>query len=164
MSDISSYFEFSLGKNPWAERIEEVAALANEKLGVQLERRLRSEVDLGLDSRLAVKAQSIRVKAEGDRLVVDTRGQDEVLGGEQKEDRPDTMEDLFRMSDGVPNVDEMGRIYYKKVTFSSLFQEQQEKLQKQNIEQISTSTAQLHMPQAIKEAIAEVDLIHLGDK
>lgn len=166
MTDISSFFELNLGSDPWADRLEESVAEANQKLAAVVQRRIRQEVDFGIDKGLALKAQSVRVRAEGDRLVIDTKSQDEVLGdgnnGNNGNSKEESAVDLFSMGSGIPEVGSDGNLVYRKVSLNSLFQDQQDEIRAKQVEKIASSTAQMHMGSIVEESLAEVDRRHLG--
>jgi len=165
MTDISAYFELTLGSDPWAERVEEAVEVANQKLAGRIEQRLRQEVDLGVDKDLALKAQSIRVRAEGDRLVIDTESQGDVLGtGENTRRKEETATDLFTMGSGIPEVNPDGTLTYRKVSLDSIFRSQEDARKNANIERIAASTLQMHAGDVVEESLTEVDRRYLGRK
>jgi hypothetical protein len=138
----------------------EVEQVAMDTLAKELQMRLRTTIDPGINLRSAVRAQSIRVSAEGDRLVIDQEDQADILGDASEEkaggDNDVTnVEQLFEMGSGVPTIVN-GRLTYRTVTAEALFGDQKKLDQERVVEQAAADVIRNRTVDAFDEAMGTV--------
>ena len=149
----------------------EVDALARENLARRTQEALRSRIDPGISLRDARRAQAVRVRSEGDRLVIDQDDQADVLdaaSGMTKEEPDDTVastvEQLFETSSGVPKAvvgsDGQERLAFRSISIESLFGAQRQTTQDQAIEQSVTENLRTNIVDAYEDAVSEVGRRH----
>lgn len=145
------------------DRLEAVDQLTREKVAGRLQSALRTTVDVGVDLHAAVRAQKIRVVADESRFVVDSEDQGDVLLNEERELEPgdpnevDDVDELFKMSDGVPSVGKDGRLVYRSITPAALLGEQQREAREQQLEQTVTETIRNSFIESFEDAMQEID-------
>lgn len=144
---------------------EEIDALAKEKLSQKIQERLRGTFDDGRVGPEARRAQSIRVKAEGSRLVISEEAADEVLRGNAPRD-PTTkqksgVESLFQMSSGVPDFETMPdgtiRTVFRRISADSLFEAGEQETQDERVKSSISSTVQGHLVDAYEDAASDIE-------
>ena len=140
----------------------EVSELAMGTLAKEVQQRLRSTLDPGIGLQSAIRAQSVRVAAEGDQLVIDQEDQAEVLGGAPKEAEDEgadlevtNMEQLFEMGSGVPRVIN-GKLTYRTVSTDVMFGDQKRQEQERVVEQTTVDVMRTGLVDAFEDAIQTV--------
>ena len=144
------------------ENEEEVSELAMGTLAKEVQQRLRSTLDPGINLQSAVRAQSVRVTAEGDQLVIDQEDQADVLGGAPKEAEEEgsdlevtNVEQLFEMGSGVPKVVN-GKLTYRTVSTETLFGDQKRQEQERVVEQTTVDVLRTGLVDAYEDAIGTI--------
>jgi hypothetical protein len=138
-------------------RQEEVEERVRSKLAAQIQERLRTRLDPGIDLRSAKRAQAVRSVADGNRIVI--TGDDEDAK-ETSSIEANSVDDLFKLSSGVPEVytDEFGttQMVFRSIKMSSLLEVTQDD-QDKTVDQIVTDVLQLGMVDAIEDAMKDVE-------
>lgn len=170
MSGFNDWIFFSAKGSPALEHSDEVNTQARETLARDLQTRLRGRIDPGISSKAALRAQAIRVQAEGDRLVIDQEDQGAVLAASS--DMADTgdgqeatsIEDLFKLNSGVPDAvqgpDGETRLIFRTITLESLLGTQRANERDLLVEQTTTETLRAGIVGAIEEAVADAGRRH----
>lgn len=173
--------EAEVGFNDWIridpaqmtalDRFDEVDAIARENLAKELQTRLRTTIDPGISLRAAQRAQAVRVASEGNRLVIDSEDQAEVLGAssETVEEPSDpnivtNVDQLFELSSGVPSIVD-GKLVYRMISPSALLGKQQQENERDRIiEQTTTETLRINIADAFDDATRDVRNRNPGDR
>lgn len=162
-------------------RETEVDQLLKEGLAAQIQEKLRSRLDPGIDLRGAQAAQAVRSHADGGRIVIDQKGQDEVLAAADPGRRVRAgsqvnvtdLDDLFVLSSGVPEIevgaDGSRRMVFRRVSQASvqgkappgsaLSQDEQDHI----VDQVATEVFSLGVPEAHERATQEVNDTYIGE-
>jgi len=152
---------------------DDVEEEALKGLADSAQMRLRLKADQGVRQSTVREAQAIRVRAEGNRLVIDERSQDEVLSGPtskgeataEKESEVGTktqLEDLFVATALAPHADEDGNLVFRSINEEDLFgtQEWQDRMVDSTVTEVLTD----ELGAAIEAASDRVANQHPGDR
>lgn len=152
------------------DRFDEVDAAARERLAKDLQTRLRSTIDPGVNLKSAMRAQAVRVASEGDRLVIDSHDQAEVLGAsadmvddDQDDNEVTNVEQLFELGSGVPTVVD-GKLTYRTISPEALFGNLKSADTSRVVEQTTTETLRMGIADAFDEASRDVSNRNPGDR
>lgn len=169
-TDFNSIVNFNLKTSAAFDRSDEVDTIARDRLAGEMQRNIRTRVDPGISRKSATVAEAIKVKPEGNRFVIYSESQAEVLAAAsgqvsgRRADAAGGVEDLFKPSSGVPTAetrpDGSTGLVFKTIELSKLFQEQKEQEQQQMIEQAVTGTLRTGIVNAYEEAFREVAQRH----
>ncbi|MFQ5351812.1 MAG: hypothetical protein ACE5D3_01925 [Candidatus Binatia bacterium] len=161
------FIEIVPGPSVGIDRHGEVTDLARERLARSVQMRLRGSVDFGVDRRAAQRAQAIRVAAEGERLVIREEDQAAVLGAAagsaSNSHEPETIDDLFEPSSGVPKLSN-GSLLFRTVSAKSMFGVQRQKQMDDGVERTVTDTLRAGIVDAFEESFDEVARRHPEEK
>jgi hypothetical protein len=145
-------------------REEEVDLLMKESLSRDIQVGLRGRVDPGTNTRAAIKAQSVRVRADGGQIIIDEHDRSGMLKEEPGPSPEDTeeqgIESLFKMGTGVPKIATMAdgsrRLAFREIDSSKLFRQMAEADKDEMVEGEVKDTLQTNMVDAFDEAVGEV--------
>lgn len=148
------------------DHVAEFDALAHERLARDIERRVKTTLDPGIDPKRSAEISRLKVKTEGRTFVINTDDSNEALAFAESplKSRPEqneahSVEELFSMSSGVPEV-KNGRLVYKTIKLESLMGTQQQFEQDQQAKHAIEDTLRENLPNAYEEAFAEIDRRH----
>lgn len=152
------------------EHAEEVNNHARQTLARDLQTRLRGRIDPGVGLEGALRAQAVRVSADGDRLVIDQEDQAGVLAassgmvaGDNGEEAS-SVEQLFELSSGVPSAtqDASGetKMVFRTITLDALLGSQRQNDQDLMVEQTTTEALRSGIVGAFEDASEEVARRH----
>lgn len=142
---------------------DEWAQLAHEKLAQRLQTSLRSRVDPGINAEDANRAQAVRVKAEGNRLVISEESQGKVLQAAAATVAPArpgaSLDDLFTSSLGPPEIIDIDgggqgvafRVLKEDQVFNTVQADRDDA-----VERVMTDTLRAGIVEAYEEAAGEI--------
>ena len=174
MSGFNDWIFFDPKSSAGVERLEEVDVRARAIVAQDVESRLRGRIDPGVTGASALRAQAVRVRSEGDRLVIDADDQDSVLAasttmvGDAQDDEAGSVEELFAPGSGVPTtvVGPQGetRMVFRTISIASLIGDQKQGEQDRLVEQTMTDVLRNGLADAYEQASVEVSRQHGGDR
>ena len=168
-TNLSNWFQFDLRKSGAFDDYEGVEARMREKLGRDIQTDLRTRIDPGLGGKAAATAEAVRVKAEGNRFVIDSESHADVLKaatrmGSASQDRgldAESIDDLFTPSSGVPvaqkRADGTTGLVYRRIQLEKVFRKQKAKAQEKTIEQAVVNSVTNNIATRYEEAFDELD-------
>lgn len=168
-TSFNSWVNIDLRKSASFDKHEEVGELVNEKLAKDIERQVKNKVDPGIHRKGAARAEAVRVKAEGNRFVISSESQGDILNASSKMAKAPapkgldaaSVEELFEPSSGVPETqrraDGTTGLVYRRIELAAVFREQQEKAQLYDAEQAVTNAIKHNLGKRFEEAFEEVD-------
>lgn len=145
-------------------REAEVDLLMKESLSRDIQLGLRGRVDPGTDAASALKAQRVRVRAEGGQIIIDEHDQAGVLKAGQGQTPAPTedsgIESLFSMGSGVPRIstgpDGSRRLEFREIDSAKLFRQMDAAGEDDMVEESVKSSLSANMVDSFDEAVAEV--------
>jgi len=156
---------------PGIKRIDEVERSVRESLAKEVQRRLRGQVDFGLELNDAQRAQAIRVRARGNRLVIDEASSARVMRDQQQGTDPtasDNINQLFEPSRGIPRMDVSRdgrpRLVFRSVQASRMFEEQNKKIRDDRVASTVTDAVREGIVDAYETALSDVNRRHPEDQ
>jgi hypothetical protein len=168
-TSFNSWVNIDLRKSAAFDKYEEVDELVSEKLAKDIETQLRSRIDPGINRKSATAAEAIRVKAEGNRFVINSESHGDVLKATSKMAREpenkgldaQSIEDLFEPSSGVPiaqkRPDGTTGLVYRRIELAKVFREQKQKAQEKTAEQAIVNAVTTNIGKRFEEAFDDVD-------
>ena len=153
-----------LEPHPLTHRRDEAERAVGADLARVLETRLRGRVDQALDVRSAERAQAVRVRAEGNRLVIDEREDHGVVRARAPEARVNRtqLDDLYHTSLAAPEVIDDGRVAFRTIAEEDLFGSQA--WQDEIVDRTSQDVVMAELVDAFDRASKKVALEHPGDR
>ena len=166
---ISNWITFETNEKG-SDRTEEMDSIAQRDLAKEIQTRLRSQADPGIDLKSARKAQSIRVRAEGGQIIVDEDDQGKILTGGQEQDENDAeppasnLEDLFRPGSGVPEMvsrpDGSTQLVFRSIKAADLFGQQIESRKTEMVERTVSDVFRTRLVESFDEASNELGRLY----
>lgn len=167
-TDFSNWFNFDLKKAAPFDKHKEVTKIVDEKLAADVQRSLRTRIDPGLDRKAGAAGEAVKVEADDGRLVIRTESHAEVLkatsqmmsGSKNKGLEAGSVEDLFKPSSGVPEMekgaDGKSKLVYRRIQLEKIFTEQKKKAQDDMVRQTVENTVSTELGRTYEEAFKEV--------
>jgi hypothetical protein len=157
--DISRFITFE----PKSDDFDDVDELAQQKLAESLQFKLRTHVDPGIDLRAARRAQTIRTRAENGAIIIDEDDSIKLFSGgmslqEDRKTQAVNVDDLFRPSSGIPEIQETqsgSQMIFRSISLQTMFGQQFDSSQDEAVERLISNTLRNEAIPAIQEAIAE---------
>ena len=166
MTSFNNLIKFTAEPMAAVDHYDEFQDMVRERLDRDIEERAKATLDPGIDPKRASQVASLKVKSEGSRFVIKTDDSAAALAFAEagvKEAPPSneagSVEELFEMSSGVPQIKD-GKLIYKTVSMDSLFGSQSEEAQNQQLESVVEDTIRNKLPDAYTEAFSAVARKH----
>lgn len=170
MSGFNDWIFFSPKGTSPLEHTAEVNDHARQTLARDLQTRLRGRIDPGIGIQGALRAQAVRVSADGDRLVIDQEDQGAVLAASSgmvdndNGQEATSVEQLFEQGAGIPAAtqDASGetKLVFRTITLESLLGNQRQNDQDLMVEQTTTEALRSGIVGAFEDASNEVSRRH----
>lgn len=167
MTNFGNWINLDLSKSAAFERYGEVDELMREKLSGDIQRDLRTRLDPGLDRKGATVAEAVKVKAEGNRFIIYSESQGEILNASSKmgvkrpQRRAQSVEDLFEPGSGIPEAetrpDGTTALVYRQLKLDGIFREQKKKSQEFTAKLSIENAVKNNIGKRYEEAFDEVD-------
>ncbi len=153
-----------LESHPLTHRRDEVERAVGEDLARSLETRLRGRIDQGIDLRSAERAQAMRVRSEGNRLVIDEGNDHGIARGRAAEPQAKRtqLDDLYHTSMAAPEALEDGRVAFRAIAEEDLFGSQA--WQDEIVDRTAQDVLTAELVDAFDRATKKVALEHPGDR
>lgn len=155
---------------------EELDRRVQVKLAEQIGTRLRTRLDPGIDPKAANRAQAVRSRVDGNRIVIDSRDQLDAVtrAGDNDDSGSDgrgldveDIDDLFNLSSGVPQIDTdpdgNERLVFRRVSSMEklgLPEDEQDRI----VDQAVTEVLQGGIVEAFEEASQGVEDEHPAER
>ena len=153
-----------LEPHPLTHRQGEVEQAIRGDLARALETRLRGRVDQGIDLRSAERAQAVRVRSEGNRLVIDEGADHGVVRARapHAQENRTQLDDLYHTSLAPPEVIEDGRVVFRTIAEEDLFGAHA--WQDEIVDRTAQDVVMTELVDAFDRASKKVALEHPGDR
>lgn len=166
--NVGDWFNFDLKKSAPFDKHKEVTKLVEDKLAADIQRSLRTRIDPGLNKKSGASAEAIKVKADDGQIIIETESLGEILqatsqmahGSKNKELEAGSVQDLFKSSSGVPQMqtgaDGKEKLVYRRIQLEKIFTEQKQQAQDDMIKQTVENTVSTNLGRSYDEAFKEV--------
>lgn len=165
---VGNWFNFDLKKSAPFDKHKEVSELVDKKLAADVQRSLRTRIDPGLNKKSGAAAEAVKARADDGKIVIETEDLGEILqatsqmahGSKNKELEAGSVEDLFKSSSGVPQMqtgaDGKEKMVYRRIQLEKIFTEQKQQAQDDMIKQTVENTVSTNIGRSYDEAFKEV--------
>lgn len=167
-TNFSNWFKFDLRRSAAFDDYESVESRMREKLSKDIQTGLRTRIDPGLRGKAAVDAGAVRVKAEGNRFVIHSESQGDILKASSRISSSEeisgvdasSIEDLFEASSGIPiaqrKADGTTGLVYRRIQLENVFREQREKAHQETVKQAVVNAVTNNIATRYEEAFDEI--------
>ncbi len=162
MTDFSDMIRLEVKPMAAFDHVAELEKLVHDRISTELQHRVRSQLDPGLDPKRAMEIGSLKVTPEGSTYVIHTDDSQKAIAFAESSVKPQraeteakSVDSLFEMSSGVPAVQD-GKLVYKTVTLETLFGEQKQREQDEQLSHIVEDTLRTQLPDAYEDAFKKM--------
>jgi len=130
----------------------EVDKATRAELAVQIQSRVRNQMDPGVDLRGSRKVHAVRAVEEAGRIVISDQG----APSSSDDDGEGGIEDLFKMGSGIPEI-AGGRMTFRTIKDEQLWTRKSQDEQDQSVRQAITDTLRMGLVDANTKAVKDVE-------